>query len=513
MKKIAWLAVCIFLLAGTTPGFCLRFNPHPLMHKAGNYLEQGRFLECIQTYHQVYEFAAHEETKKRALVRMADVLALFTGQKQKAIVFYEQALKEFSASASGLENAYFNSAMLYYELGRMEEASSRFKAFVHTYPGPPRVFTAEYMLERIKWERGKENDKEKTEPIKEKNIPLIRVSLGSDFPLRVILGRGGNLFFRENSRQLPPGEYSFDYRGGNFVFQGKALAPTAEIKTKAGFSLGGNKYLGDILFTRNSKNPVLVNKIRLEKYLLGVVPREMSPSWKLQALKAQAVAARSYAYYLVLHSRDKPYDVAATTASQVYGGAEAGNPTTDRAVNRTRGEVLVYKDKPVLSYFHSHSGGVLEDAGKVWTTSLPYYKAVPDPISMEYKDMSWKTAISGSELARSLRKNGFEAGTIRNVSPAERSSSGRISRVRISTAQEDFEISSNSLRIWLGAGKIKSTLCSIEKNGGKYIFSGRGFGHGVGMSQWGAQGMAENGEGYQRILEHYYPQTELRKLW
>jgi stage II sporulation protein D len=256
-----------------------------------------------------------------------------------------------------------------------------------------------------------------------------------------------------------------------------------------------------------------VNKLRLEKYLLGVVPREMSPSWSVQALKAQAVAARSYAYYLVLHSRDKPYDVAATTASQVYGGAEAGNPTTDKAVIQTRGEVLVYKGKPILSYFHSHSGGVLEDAGKVWTTSLPYYKVIPDPVSMDYKDLSWNTAISGSDLARSLRRNGFEPTSILNVSPAERSSSGRISRVRISTDQEDFEISSNSLRIWLGAGKIKSTLCSIEKRGGEYIFSGHGFGHGVGMSQWGAQGMAENGEGYQRILEHYYPQTELRKLW
>jgi stage II sporulation protein D len=513
MKKIAWLAVCVFLLAGTTPGFCLRFDPHPLMRKAGNYLEQGRFLECIQTYHQVYEFAGDPGAQKKALVRMADVLALFAGQKQKALDFYEQAIREFSNSTPGLENAYFNSAMLYYELGRMEKASSRFKAFVHTYSGSPRVFTAEYMLERIKMERGKDKEDEKNETIKEESIPQVRVSLGSDFPLRVSLSHGGTLFFKGNSRQLPAGEYSFDYRGGSFVFQGRAMGSKAEIKTTAGFSLGDNKYSGDILFTRSRKDPVLVNKLRLEKYLLGVVPREMSPSWSVQALKAQAVAARSYAYYLVLHSRDKPYDVAATTASQVYGGAEAGNPTTDKAVIQTRGEVLVYKGKPILSYFHSHSGGVLEDAGKVWTTSLPYYKVIPDPVSMDYKDLSWNTAISGSDLARSLRRNGFEPTSILNVSPAERSSSGRISRVRISTDQEDFEISSNSLRIWLGAGKIKSTLCSIEKRGGEYIFSGHGFGHGVGMSQWGAQGMAENGEGYQRILEHYYPQTELRKLW
>lgn len=120
-------------------------------------------------------------------------------------------------------------------------------------------------------------------------------------------------------------------------YYGRDTGPEARIRNVSGFELTGTEYAGDIRLRSFAGRALFLNELPLEEYLLGVVPKEMSPSWNPEALKAQAVAARSYAYYLVLRSRDKPYDVAATTASQVYGGSGAGNLATGRAVKQTRG--------------------------------------------------------------------------------------------------------------------------------------------------------------------------------
>jgi stage II sporulation protein D len=225
------------------------------------------------------------------------------------------------------------------------------------------------------------------------------------------------------------------------------------------------------------------------------------------------VAARTYALYLSSKSEDKPYDVAATTASQVYGGAEAATRKTDQAVARTAGQVLVFKDKPVLSYFHSHSGGMLEDPAKVWTTGMPYYTIKNDQISQQFHPVDWSARISASDVRKALVKNGFHVGPVRDMRIIESSPSGRWTKVRITTDSGDVDVKGNSLRIWLGAGAIKSTLGTISRHGEEFVFKGQGFGHGVGLSQWGAQGMARAGRSYQEILIHYYPGTTIAKIY
>jgi len=445
---------------------------------------------------------------------MADVLALFVGQKKKALESYARAIDEFP-DYSGLKNAYFNSGMLYYELNNPNMAARSFKAYVQLFPEAPRRFTARYMLDRIKEEGRTGSIELDTQDLadEQKSQPLVRVSLSKNFPVSIILETKATISASGRHFSLDRGEYSISFSRGNFSIAGKQLGPKAAIDISKGFELTGKNYAGDILLIKENNKPVLVNRLPIGKYLLGVVPKEMSPSWELQALEAQAIAARSYAYYIVLKNKDKSYDVASTTASQVYGGADAGSEKSDQAVRETAGSVLTYEGKPVLSYFHAHSGGKLEDSGLVWTTSLPYYKVKNDKISEEYKPLAWNLEVSASEIRDSLRENGFSLNSIKNILPVEYSASGRITQVKIITDQGPLKVNSNSLRIWLGAGQVKSTLCKISKKGDRYIFYGRGYGHGVGMSQWGAQGMAARGYDFREILAHYYPGTKLRRLW
>ncbi|MGM0611343.1 MAG: SpoIID/LytB domain-containing protein, partial [Thermodesulfobacteriota bacterium] len=337
MPKRLFLTIVFIIIFGVQSGYCLNFNPRPLMEKASAYLNQGRFLECVQTYNQVYEYSDQKNIRAKALVRMADVLALFVGQKKKALEFYARAIDEFPDYA-GLKNAYFNSGMLYYELNKPEMAARSFKAYIRLFPEAPRKFTVRYMLDRIKEEGYKDTagqDQKQDAAHEQESQPLVRVSLTRKFPANIIFDAKAKISASGNIFTLNRGEHSISFSRGNFWLAGKQLGPKVEIAVSKGFELAGKCYAGDVLLIKENNKPVLVNRLPIEKYLLGVVPKEMSPSWELQALEAQAIAARSYAYYIVLKNNDKAYDVASTTASQVYGGSKAGSEKSDRAVRKT----------------------------------------------------------------------------------------------------------------------------------------------------------------------------------
>ncbi|WP_457570660.1 SpoIID/LytB domain-containing protein [Desulfovulcanus sp.] len=503
------------LLFSPQLSFAFDFDPAPLLRQAAGYLDQGRFLECVESYNQVYRYAQDKETKALALVRVADVLALFLDQKDRAISVYTQAIQEFP-QAKALNNAYFNSGMLLYELGRIDQAKDRFEKYIRAFPDGHRLFTAKYMLERIERElnEGGQAAEPKDQESTLKNEPWIRVVLSQSRVGKVKFEGLVQIAGMGNQKTLPGGVYSVNLDGEQIVFAGHKLGTKIILKSEENiFYLRNKVYHGQLILQVRRGKILFINYLPLESYLLGVVPKEMSPSWHIQALKAQAVAARSYAYFLILRSEDKEYDVAATTASQVYGGAGVGNTKTRRAVEETRGEILTFNGQPVLTYFHAHSGGMLEDAGLVWSTRLPYYKVTQDEVSQNFKPYFWETRISEDEIISALNKHGFQIQRIKNLVTDKYSSSGRIVEVLMDTGSDILCVKSNSLRIWIGASRIKSTLCRIEKRGDDYLFSGKGYGHGVGMSQWGAQGLANQGQNYRQILNHYYPGTEVRVIY
>jgi stage II sporulation protein D len=236
----------------------------------------------------------------------------------------------------------------------------------------------------------------------------------------------------------------------------------------------------------------------------------MSPQWPSEALKSQAVAARTYALYQKEKNRDKDYDVYASTSSQVYGGFGVEKETTTRAVNDTRGKVLRHRGNLILAYFHANSGGVTEDAKNVWTADVPYLKSIRDDFSAQAPNTHWNKYVDLVSISQSLRAKGVDVDTIVELIPTAISPSGRVRNIRIRHNRGQTTLSGNHFRIKVDPKLIKSTLFTIRRSGNGISFYGKGYGHGVGMSQWGAYQMAKAGHPYTNILRYYYSGVEIR---
>jgi stage II sporulation protein D len=178
-------------------------------------------------------------------------------------------------------------------------------------------------------------------------------------------------------------------------------------------------------------------------------------------------------------------------------------------VRGTRGELLVYRGEPILAAFHSASGGQTASAEEVWGRALPYLVSRPVPDEEDSPDTYWRASVSRTTLGRALEPLGLRLGAVRQVRVEGRSASGRALRVRLQGTEGSESLEARALRSALGRSVIRSTLFEVRNAEDGFIFVGSGHGHGVGMSQWGAQAMATRGASYREILEWFYPGTQL----
>jgi stage II sporulation protein D len=253
----------------------------------------------------------------------------------------------------------------------------------------------------------------------------------------------------------------------------------------------------------------VINQIDLETYVAGVVSGEVSPKWPLEALKAQAVAARTYVLYKQVENQQEPFDVFASVLDQVYHGHAARSESVLRAVAETKGHVVTYDRRPIYAAYSSTAAGPTEDALYVWALNLPYLKGVDCPFDEQAPRYDWRTSFTFEFLEQQLRKEGFAVGTVATLTPYTFTPSGRVDRVRLLHSQGEIILRGQDLRRIVGYSKIFSTNFSIESMGAEVVVVGHGAGHAVGMCQWGMREMAELGYDYQSILRHYYPGTTL----
>ena len=255
----------------------------------------------------------------------------------------------------------------------------------------------------------------------------------------------------------------------------------------------------------------VVNELPLELYLAGTLAREMYASWGPEALRAQAVASRTY----VLHEREvhrhEPWHVTAGTKSQVYAGIEAESPAVSAALDATRGEVLAYRGEPILAAFHSSSGGRTASAEEVWGQALDYLVSVEVADEWDSPDSYWRAAVSRTTLGRALAAVAEDVGAIRRARVTEQSESNRVIRIEFAGESGSVELTGRRLRSALGESILKSTLFEVQETAEGFLFVGAGSGHGVGMSQWGARAMARRGDDYREILSAFYPGAQLTK--
>ncbi len=266
-------------------------------------------------------------------------------------------------------------------------------------------------------------------------------------------------------------------------------------------SVNGVRVRGDVVVAKAHSRLQVVNVIPLEDYLVGVLGGEMPPSFPLEALKAQAVAARTYALSRKLEQYGQPFHLGSSVLSQVYRGLSAEEGRTRQAVQATRGEVLTWMLQPIEAYFHASCGGRTESGADALGRDLPYLQPVDCPCG-QLSTSHWTLTLGAKELSALGAPKG----------PLEvqgRTRTGRAVRVTVGAKTLDAV----TFREKLGYSQLKSLTFDVEKHRDGWVVQGRGFGHGAGLCQWGARMYAEKGWDYRKILLHYYPGTELQVLY
>jgi stage II sporulation protein D len=284
-----------------------------------------------------------------------------------------------------------------------------------------------------------------------------------------------------------------------------AAASSGESSTEVSVS-------GLVQLVRRGKGFSIMNRVDLEEYVKGVVPSEVSSTWHPEMLKAQAVAARTYALYQQMLSATREYDVAATVQDQVYRGKQGIDVGILRAVEETRGLVVTYLDAPIYAAFSSTAAGLTEDAVNVWSKEYPYLKGVECPFDLTSPYYQWKSSFKIDTLEQNLRQQGFPVGTIATITPLSFSRGGRVAKLRVLHSGGELVLRGEELRKAVGYTIIPSTQFAIESIGRDVVLSGFGAGHAVGMCQWGAKELAELGYSFSTILQYYYPGTELQNM-
>ena len=344
---------------------------------------------------------------------------------------------------------------------------------------------------------------EKTWKTENKEIyKTIKVNLG-EINSKVEIKSKGKIIFRN-------GKIENEYNNSVELDPESILYKSNLDFTENEFEFKGIKYRGDLEVVKDPKTSktLLVNRLPLEEYLKGVVPSEMPASWHLEALKAQAVAARTYAINAIRQNKEQSYHLESTTQSQVYSGTKRETKESNQAVMQTNGKILLYANTPINAFYHSNSGGITESSDQVWGTSTPYTTSKKSPYCEKAPNFNWEYKVSKDLVKEKLKLPEFTSILVVSTTP-----SGRIKELEFKNEEESIsKISAVEFRKILGANFIKSLLFKININDSFVVFNGKGFGHGVGMSQWGTKYQADEGKSYKEILQYYYTDIDIANI-
>ena len=351
------------------------------------------------------------------------------------------------------------------------------------------------------------------------------------------------------------------YNPGSTDFHFRAVPDKSGVDS---IRLDGKTFRGSVIAKRLSGSDLtVINNLGLEEYLYGVVPREVSGSWPIEAQKAQAVAARNFAVNRVKFHGQHGFDLCSGTHCQAYGGYSIEHPTSRKAVDDTKGKRITYNGKAIEAYYHSNSGGQTEDSENIWTNPIAYIRGVKDPFSIGAPNDNWTYTLSKKQAQDILISKGLDVGTLLEMTVTESSRNGRAIKLEINGTSGKKILEKDKIRATFGYNNIKSTYFTLNAGGGEtyiladlslppqkvniknsylltgnglkesstlstpYIFNGvdykttqsgisddimitgKGWGHGLGMSQWGAKKMAEEGYTYEQILTYYYTDVKV----
>lgn len=358
--------------------------------------------------------------------------------------------------------------------------------------------------------------------------------------------------------------FAFDCSGGRYL----GIMPDGQ-GAKAQTWCKGYRWYGGFEYRPDGSGVSVTNVVSLEDYVKGVLPYEMSPVWPLEALKAQAVCARTYALLPSRHYAKDRFDLCNSDCCQVYRGVNLSSAATDQAVEETAGMVAFYNGKYAETYYCSSNGGASESSVNIWLNHQPYLVGKPDPYEKltDIPDYEYTIHYSWKELTALLAKRGYAIGTVTSAQVTKTTPVGNVSEItfrdasgktavltkedcrwalnaksmrftitggsgaggwsvnrsgeKLSSLSDAYVLSRTGLAGSLDAGSAYVITASgtsplqtagVASGGDGITVTGTGWGHGVGMSQYGAKAMAEQGHPYQDILEFYYTGIQLQRI-
>lgn len=300
------------------------------------------------------------------------------------------------------------------------------------------------------------------------------------------------------------GHVTVTVQGGQILDLGSDRVTLKNAPDQA-FRVDGKPYRGNATVIAHDASVNVINALGVEDYVRGVLPAEMPSSWPMEALKAQAVIARTYAISRLTQSGE--YDVCATTACQVYGGMNSEAERGDKAAEATRGLIVAYDGKPARTFFHSDSGGQTASSREVWGEAIAYLTAQPDPDSKAAR-AGWTASPAPGTISSVMASCAPSAGSFRSVRVSARTESGRVSSLEFSGTRGTTRLEGARAQDCFRSLGARSTLGDVTSNA-PLTLQGSGWGHGVGLSQYGAKNMAARGWSFDQILGYYYPGVSL----
>ncbi len=468
-------------------------------------VDQGKYLESVEAYDAAFEATDVNKLKIEAIYKK--IHTKFPKRKEAEFALYQAGMlaKDMqSKEALGLLDKYLKE----YRKGKF-------------------YFQVKFTRDRLKKELVVKTPVEISQriPIKViKNVtkkpPItpkkkIQKSLDKMVKIRVALHKkikkitfSGDLIV-DNKRYSQVKCY---YENKKIIFNNKAYSKLI-INSNSPIKMDSKKYKysGKMKLIAKGRGIRVINIVDIENYIYGVVTSESISSWHIEALKSQAIASRTYAYYQASVRKNWDYDVLDNTGDQVYKGLSGKHKNGVKATDATRGEILTYKDKPILAQYTANSGWKSASSKEIFGVKKHYLYGHEDPFSKKMPSGKWKKQMSLKEIQKDLNKRGILIGELYSIQSAKVGPSGRILKVKFIGSKGEKTIKTySSLRRIVG---LMDVLTTIEREGDIFYFNGGGFGHGVGYSQWGGQAMAKDGYTYKEILKYYYKDVNFTLLF
>ncbi|MDK9719132.1 MAG: SpoIID/LytB domain-containing protein [Trichlorobacter sp.] len=274
--------------------------------------------------------------------------------------------------------------------------------------------------------------------------------------------------------------------------------------------INGKSYRGMLELSVQNGKLLVVNQLPLEQYLVGLINSEISSTWPMESIKTQAVIARTFAVAKRKERSKAFYHLESTVMDQAYEGSDDEDSRAARGVVETQDQVLTYNGAVIQAFYHANSGGRTEASQNVWGIALPYLQGVECQYGLTSTTSSWEQSLPLSKIEAALKS--FKVYGLTDIKPGPRNNRSRLKNVVLVTEHGNISLLATKFRMAVGSTVIKSTNFSVRVEGGTAYFNGVGYGHGVGLCQYGAKQRALDGFKYDEILTYYYPGARLSKL-